>query len=398
MSMQANIQQSQQEEFDTGHICSIVPPFLLENLAKSSEVSGDVRQSALDTLEQTTRLMQSHRTLLANQQPSTRSHGPAEQAHTYKGYVYSRGDQQIIAGTEDANLIHPGTPHQAPCERIIHRITHNDNNRNLLENSMTKVSDEDVKACKNNVGIILNFYKEIFHMNSIDNKGMTLICSFHYGTKVMNGFWDGYQMIFGDGNEQLLCDFTKSLAIAGHELTHGVIQHTAALACENESGALNESIADAFGSMIKQWHLNQTADEADWLIGEDCFSPGFVDVALRSLKAPGTAFDDSRFGKDCQPNSMAHYQHLPLNDDHGGVHTNSGIPNHAFYLVAINLGGHSWKIPGTIWFKSLTHKKMTKNCNFKQFADIICELAQELYGVDIHNVVKEAWKTVGVLQ
>ena len=142
--------------------------------------------------------------------------------------------------------------------------------------------------------------------------------------------------------------FTKNIDVIGHELMHGITQHTAGLEYEFQSGALNESISDVFGSMIKQYYHpkgKQLATDADWLIGEGIFLSTLTGAkALRSMKAPGTAYDNPKIGKDRQPADMDAYKKLPntSSGDWGGVHTNSGIPNHAFYLAATKLGGYSW--------------------------------------------------------
>ena len=122
-----------------------------------------------------------------------------------------------------------------------------------------------------------------------------------------NAFWDGAQMVFGDGDGEIFGNFTGSIDVTGHELTHGVTQYTANLSYEGQSGALNESISDVFGSLAKQHHRGQSAADADWLIGADIFRPGVSGVALRSLKAPGTAYDDPRLGRDPQPAHMSGY-------------------------------------------------------------------------------------------
>ena len=138
----------------------------------------------------------------------------------------------------------------------------------------------------------------------------------------------------------------------GHELTHGVVQHTANLAYEGQAGALNESIADVFGVLVEQFHRRQTAAEASWLVGEGLFMPDVQGVAMRSMKAPGTAYDDDVLGRDPQPAHMQNF--VRTSADNGGVHINSGIPNRAFAEVAVALGGHAWERAGWIWFDVLT--------------------------------------------
>src|SRR5207302_4651253 len=137
----------------------------------------------------------------------------------------------------------------------------------------------------------------------------------------------------------------------------------------NQQGALNESISDVFGSLVKQRSLGQTAETADWLIGAEVFTPGIEADALRSLKAPGTAYNNNLFGKDPQPDHMNKFVHKPDTQmgDWGGVHTNSGIPNKAFFLTATGIGGSAWEAPGHIWYEAL--KASGEMTDFQEFAD-----------------------------
>src|SRR5262245_10749917 len=115
-------------------------------------------------------------------------------------------------------------------------------------------------------GTTRQFYRDLFDRNSIDDHGMRLEGYVHRGVEFNNAFWDGQVMVFGDGDGRIFTDFTKSLDVIAHELTHGVTEHTAGLEYHNQSGALNESMSDVFGSLVKQWSLQQSASEADWLI------------------------------------------------------------------------------------------------------------------------------------
>jgi Zn-dependent metalloprotease len=205
-------------------------------------------------------------------------------------------------------------------------------------------------------------------------------------------------MVFGDGDGVLFTDLTKSLDVIAHELTHGVTQFAAGLQYHNQSGALNESISDVFGSLVKQWSLKQSAESADWLIGAEVFTPAIAGDALRSLKAPGKAYDNEQFGKDPQPDHMNKYANLPDTDegDHGGVHINSGIPNKAFYLAAIGIGGFAWEAAGHIWYESL--KASSATTQFQDFADTTYFKADQLYGAGSaeQQAVLSAWRDVGI--
>ena len=241
------------------------------------------------------------------------------------------------------------------------------------------------------------FYREVFDRDSLDGQGAELVSSVHYGVDFDNALWNGVQMVYGDGSGQLFARgaLTRAVEIIGHELTHGLTQHTAGLVYSKQSGALNEHFSDVFGSLVKQYTLGQTAAEADWLIGADTLAPGLGD-ALRSMKAPGTAW---RF--DRQPATMAGYQDLPDDNDprndNGGVHINSGIPNHAFYLAATALGGRAWEAAGRIWYVTLT-ERTTAHAQFADVARATVGVARDLFGSgDEARAIEDAWTQVGVL-
>jgi Zn-dependent metalloprotease len=243
-------------------------------------------------------------------------------------------------------------------------------------------------------GDTYHFYREILGRNSVDNKGMRLDSTVHYDKKFDNAFWNGQQMVYGDGDGVLFDRFTKCLDVIGHELTHGVTQFTARLDYQDQPGALNESMSDVFGCMVKQYTLKQDVDQADWLIGAGLLIPkaGTVRTALRSMAAPGTAYDDPELGKDPQPARMADY--YGGTDDNGGVHINSGIPNHAFYLAAKAIGGKSWEVAGKIWYEALTHRLHAQS----QFADAATatrDIAKK-HGQAATKAVDDAWKAVGL--
>jgi len=256
--------------------------------------------------------------------------------------------------------------------------------------------DLAVNEAYDGAGATYDLYNEVFGRNSIDGNGMRLDSTVHYSRNYDNAFWNGSQMVYGDGDGEIFQRFTKSIDVIGHELTHGVTQFTANLEYQDQPGALNESMSDVFGSLVKQKALNQTADQADWLIGEGLFTPKVKGVALRSMKAPGTAYNDPVLGKDPQP---AHMDKLYKGtQDNGGVHINSGIPNHAFYLAATEIGGYAWEKAGKIWYTALT-TRLKPDSNFADAAHITIEIAGQLYGADSpeQKAVSNAWQQVGVI-
>jgi len=256
--------------------------------------------------------------------------------------------------------------------------------------------DLAVDEAYDGLGATFDFYYKVLQRNSIDNRGMPLLATVHYGQDFDNAYWDGEQMVFGDGDGQVFNRFTIALDVIGHELTHGVTDVEASLQYINQSGALNESVSDVFGSLIKQYALKQTADKADWLVGVGLFTKQVDGVALRSMKEPGTAYDDPLLGKDPQPGHMRDY--VQTMRDNGGVHINSGIPNRAFYLVATALGGPAWEAPGKIWYATLRDTSLRANASFRSFARRTAAQAVRLYGTNSkeHKAVVAGWEEVGV--
>jgi len=338
--------------------CAIVPPFLLQHLAASTDAA------------------------LADHARRTLLH-------------------------DDVLRARPARPaaHQAlpqPMEATLHRSVHDAAQGSALPGTLVRdegaasSSDEAVNEAYDGLGDTWRLFEEVFGRNSIDDRGLALVASVHYERNYDNAFWNGSQMVFGDGDGTIFLGFTRSLDVIGHELAHGVTESSAALTYQGQSGALNESVSDVFGSLVKQRALRQTAAEADWLIGADLLAPGVQGVALRSMKAPGTAYDDPRLGKDPQPADMSGY--VETTDDNGGVHINSGIPNRAFQLVATTIGGKAWEAAGQIWYDVLTGAAIKPDCDFATFARLTAEAAVARFGAGSTeaDAVDEAWRTVGV--
>lgn len=261
----------------------------------------------------------------------------------------------------------------------------------------SKTRDIAVNEAYDGSGATYDFYWQIYGRNSIDDRGMRLSSTVHYGKNYDNAFWNGYQMVYGDGDGIIFERFTKSIDIIAHELTHGITQREANLAYYGQSGALNESMSDVFGSLIKQWILKQNSSQADWIMGSGLFKPKIKGLGLRSLKQPGTAYDDPRLGKDPQPAHMDEYYNGP--EDNGGVHINSGIPNYAFYLAASAIGGYAWERIGRIWYLTL-RDSLRWDANFEQAAQSTIIIAKQIYGVRSKetNAIIKAWRQVGVIR
>jgi Zn-dependent metalloprotease len=249
------------------------------------------------------------------------------------------------------------------------------------------VADSAVDQAYDGFTTTYDFWWEVFQRDSIDGAGMAIAGCVHYGQAYPNAFWDGAgHMFFGDGEGRMLTQTTAGLDVIGHELTHGVTQHTADLTYSGQSGALNESVSDVFGSLIKQRKLGQDAASADWLIGADIVGP-LLKPALRSMKDPGHANPH-----DDQPATMDGYV------VGGDVHTNSGIPNHAFYVVATTYGGPAWEAPGAVWYATLRDPRLRPSSTFARFARVTLDSARHSYGAGSREeqAVQAGWDAVGV--
>ncbi|WP_327291205.1 M4 family metallopeptidase [Streptomyces sp. NBC_01198] len=342
--------------------CTIVPPHVLDRLARTGDPA--LAAAARRTLEHDARERTRRRlnTVLGPSGPAPAAGAPAD--HPVRT-VYDARHHDTLPG------------HQVRAE------------------GAAPASDDSVNRAYDALGATFDTYLQAYGRHSIDDAGLPLKASVHYLRDYNNAFWDGEQMVFGDGDGRIFLDFTLPLDVIGHELTHGVTQYSANLEYHGQPGALNESVSDVFGSLIKQHALGQTADQADWLIGAGLLAPGVNGKALRSMKEPGTAYDDPQLGKDPQPASMADY--VTTTQDNGGVHLNSGIPNRAFYLTAAALGGHAWEQAGRIWYDTLTGGKLSAQSQFADFAAATAAAAVARYGEGAQSqAVRAAWTEVGV--
>ncbi len=246
------------------------------------------------------------------------------------------------------------------------------------------------------------FYCKEFKRNSINDEGMTIKSSTHFGKDYDNAFWDGEQMVYGDGDGKIFTRFTIDPDVGGHEMTHGVTQYRSSLVYSDQSGALNESLSDVFGIMVKQYIYKQTAAQSNWLIGENVIKR--ENCALRSMKAPGTAYvNHPQLGTDPQPATMDQYR--DMKGDNGGVHINSGIPNKAFYEAAKNLSeinpekfAFAWQGAGQVWYKASSPQRIKPTANFADFANATITVADEFFGKNTKesSAIRYAWKAVKI--
>lgn len=250
-------------------------------------------------------------------------------------------------------------------------------------------ADPAVAEAAAGIEATLAMWRDGLGRSSYDDAGARVLLAVHYGVDYDNAFWDRSHLVFGDGDGEVFERFTKPVDVLAHEFTHAVVEHTAGLVYRGQPGALNESLCDVFAACLKQQVLGQDAAAADWLVGEGIFAPGVQARALRDMAAPGTAFDDPRLGADPQ---VAHMDDFVVTaSDNGGVHLNSGIPNRAFHLAAVAIGGSSLQGAGRIWYDPLVDAEVGPTTDFARFAAATVAAAG-----DRAPVVRDAWAEVGV--
>lgn len=339
-----------------------LPPYVIENLAESDD--EDVRRSAIETLQGSAeyRMMR----LMTPVSATLAALSSVPSLPNKERYIYDMKQRSF------------GFPGQI-----------------VRSEGDDPVADEAANEAYDNSGITYDFYKENFDRNSIDNRGMPLVSSVHVRRNYNNAFWNGQQMAYGDGDGRVFIRLTKGLDVTGHELTHGVIQYECNLVYQDEPGALNEHFADVMGVLVEQWH-NKATDPAtaDWDMGNLIMGSGTQAKRLRTFKAEKAYENDRYLGTDPQPKHIE--DKYTGTDDNGGVHINSGIPNHAFYRIALELGTPSWEKAGKIWYQTL--RNLNSQSNFQEAATMTYLVAGQLFGSGSleQQAVKKGWDAVGL--
>ncbi len=261
---------------------------------------------------------------------------------------------------------------------------------------------------------VMSYYQTVHNRNGLDGSGgpgyttaavsnsIGLISSMvHYGSNYNNAFWNGDYVSFGDGDGTMSTPWA-TLDMSGHEMTHGVTQYSADLTYAGESGALNESMSDVFGTMIERYARPTTWN---WKIFEDAWTPGTPGDAIRHLDNPRARNDPDHYSLRLYPGPCTPSGE-PGGNDNCGVHTNSGISNHAFYLIAaggtnrvsgITVPGIGADNAAKIWYKALT-TYMTEGTNFLGARTATLNAATALFGASSsqYNSVAMGWCAVGV--
>ncbi|MCU1348235.1 MAG: Peptidase [Acidobacteria bacterium] len=340
------------------HVCFVIPPHILRNIAGAGSAAADaeLRHGAQETIDTMQALIEerAHPLLL-----------PGRATRRRKRSIYDARHGLVLPG------------------------------KLVLNEKKKRAGDDETLEAWDGCGLTYDFFAEVFARNSIDGRGLRMQSTVHYGKRFDNAFWNGRQMIYGDGDGKLFRRFTGALDVIGHELTHGVTQYAAALGYRGQNGALNEHLSDTFGMMLKQWSQHLSPRQSNWIIGEGLFTKSVNGKGIRSMAAPGTAYDDPILGKDPQPSHMSGY--VETAEDNGGIHINSGIPNHAFYLAAMAIGDDAWTTLGKVWYLTMS-TRLHADAQFDDFAAATVDVAGELYGIfgTEQRAIADAWEAVGL--
>jgi len=321
-------------------------------------------------------------------------------------YVNEQGPQVdvIYADSETPRLVYV-----SPMNKYAkNRMTYTANNGTSLPGTLKRsegsanIGDTALDAAHNYAGNVYDYYKNVHGRDSYDNAGATLNASVHYSTNYNNAYWNGSQMVYGDGDGSEFIALSRDLDVDAHELTHAVTERTANLNYSNESGALNEATSDILGNSCEAYTENGGTPNANtWKVGEDIYTPGTSGDALRFMNNP-TA---DGYSKDYYP------ERITGSADNGGVHGNSGIANLAYYLMVMG-GTHprgkttvnvtplsstsstSLDMGQKIWYRALT-VYMTSTTNFSGARTATVNAATDLYGATAAATVTAAWDAVG---
>ncbi|WP_110182458.1 protealysin inhibitor emfourin [Nocardioides solisilvae] len=349
----------------TGTRCGFVPPYLLQGIARSSAQ----RAAALsqDTLRVDAGFRDARRT------EGSRGGFAVHTTELGSSSTLARVAWTVHDAERGTRL--PGRPARRAGEEA--------------------TGDVAVDEAAAGIDATLRLFSEVFGRRSYDDAGAYVSLTVHYREHYDNAFWDGHQLVFGDGDGEVFDRFTKPVDVLAHEFGHAVVDGSARLVYADQSGALNESVADVFAACLLQWLAGQEADEGSWLVGEGLFLPGIRARALRDMAAPGTAYDDPVLGRDPQ---VGHLDDLVVTtEDNGGVHLNSGIPNRAFHLAATRLGGRTWERAGQVWYAALVGDLVGPRSDFAGFAAATVAAAAEVLDDAAAAVVADAWTEVGVV-
>lgn len=283
----------------------------------------------------------------------------------------------------------------------LNRSVHTANNGTSLPGSLVRsegqaaTADLDINAAYDNTGDTYNAYRNFWNRDSYNNAGMLLRSSVHYASNYCNAFWNGSQMVYGDGNAAQGClPLARSVDVTAHELTHAVTENESGLVYSGEPGGLNEAMSDIFGAFTEAWvdggRIGTLAVSADtWKVGEDVLTP-----ALRWMNDPAADGASLDFWTTGAGNVDVHYS--------------SGIANLAFYLLSqggTHPRGKSSVVVAGIGmdkairlFYAMNVNYLTATSKYAQAVSASMSAATELGFTEAErNAVMDAWRAVGVV-
>lgn len=339
--------------------CFIVPKSVLERFANDKSLTTEVRRAAFES------------SLLSDLLRGSRTQHAA----------FISASQTIAAHLEDL---------AAEPESVVFDCKHTQTlPGRSVSNPGTSADPSSARACTQALRVA-EFYQTIFKRNSVDNAGGTLVSSIHFGRKYDNAMWNGTQMVYGDGDNKIFTDFTGGNDVIGHELTHGVTQHTLQLGYTDDAGGLNESLSDCFGSMFRQWETKQTSQTGDWLIGSDIIGPTVKEKGVTCLRNMANPADPHALAP--QP---ANYSQITPGMD---PHFTSGPPNLAFYSACKAVPGNSWDTIGQVWYHVMMTAGAHPTMSMKDFAGRTRQAAIQLFGAEpeVASSIDKAWKAIGL--
>ena len=332
---------------------SVIPPYILRNIIDNC--SGAQQDYARRTLTHVQQLMAEH--------PHTASAASTAQPGSVLRAIYDAGNTQNLPGTLIREEGQPGN------------------------------GDVAADEAWNYLGITYDFYWQIYQRNSLDNKGLKLDGTVHYGREYQNAFWNGQQMVFGDGDGEIFNRFTIAIDVVAHELTHGVTETEAGLIYFQQAGALNESMSDVFGSLVKQYHLKQSADQLTGSSAKGCWR--------RVLRAAACA----RCPRPVPPMTIrcsAKIRSLPIWII---ISTRAKTTAACILTPAFPIAPSIWQRPrwaalreraGQAWYDTLCDKELPQDADFSTFARFTVQHAAKRFDNTVAQAIQSAWHEVGV--
>ena len=284
------------------------------------------------------------------------------------------------------------------------RKVYNSNNGTTTPGALVRseggaaVADAIVNNNYDRLGTVYDCYQTLFARDSFDALGGALISSVHYSTNYVNAYWDGTQMVYGDGDNVNSSNLANSLDVTGHELTHAVTEKESNLVYSAESGGLNEAMSDIFGNVCEAFKLGGgtgtlTVDANTWIVGEDVWTPATPNDGLRYMNDPVKDGSSADYWTSTTKNLDVHYS--------------SGVANLAFYLLSQG-GTHPRGKSSTVVtgigiakaaqiFYRANRDIMTSSTNFAAAKTATEQAAVQLgYTAAEQAAVTAAWVAVGV--